>query len=398
MLSTLSRRSRGTFLWILPWILLVGTACVDEPLPEKESEIVFGWISPGVEDHSTVTGATLASRDLAAQGGILLGDRRIAVRLEVAESVNSPEIAAARAFEMINRKGAVAILGLASTATALPVARIAETHQVPMVSILSSHPDTTTERDFAFRLTLTDRTQGQVLAQAAVDHLGARRAGMLIDVSNPHCVSIGGAFQEAFEALGGEIGVRVDYTEDQPDLDATFEPFFDDRVDFLFLPNVSPRNAPALTRARQRGLGLPVLGGDSWSAMTVDERAMTTDLFYLDLWAPELEPAARRFADEVSERHGLRANASMVLGYDAVSLVAEAIRLTGRTDPESIRDSLATIEDYRGLAGPYRFRGTDGTPHRQVYLRHLVAGEESLLATLATEGSGPPRPVEARAP
>lgn len=363
-------------------LLLVIGACAPQPESSTaDEEIVLGWISPGSQSPTTSVGAVLAVEELMREGGIEVAGRRVPVRLAVAESTNSPETATSQALAMINLEGAVSLLGLASTPTALPVAKVAEAHSVPMITILSSHPEVTKNRRFSFRLTADDPTQGRALASVAREHLEAQRAGLLIDVTNPYCVSLGEAFSTAFEALGGAVHQSESYTEDQDDLDSVFDRLGSADLDLLLLPNISPRNLPALRSARERGFALPVLGGDSWAAMAPDEQGLVDDVFFLDLWAPELEPQAQRFAEQVALRQ-VQANGTMALGYDAVMLVAEAIRRQGSYDGEAIRGGLNRIESFLGLGGRYVFADAAGNPRRQLFLRRLDGGEARLLDRL----------------
>ena len=79
----------------------------------------------------------------------------------------------------------------------------------------------------------------------------------------------------------------------------------------------------------------------------------------------------RRFIAAHRRAFGAEPVASAALSYDAVSLVAEAIRAQGRADAESIRSGLASLGPFDGVSGTIDFRGSND-PVRSVFIRKII--------------------------
>lgn len=139
---------------------------------------------------------------------------------------------------MINREKVIAILSLPVSTNAIPVAELAERSRVPLISTLSTHPDTTAGRHYVFRLTVLDSAQGRLIADFAFGELGARRAAVLANVSNPYSSGVGRFFAEAFESLGGRTTSFETYSEEGLDVTAQLQRIAAAGADVLCLPNL----------------------------------------------------------------------------------------------------------------------------------------------------------------
>jgi len=65
--------------------------------------------------------------------------------------------------------------------------------------------------------------------------------------------------------------------------------------------------------------------------------------------------ATRAFTKKYRERYNLNPDTFASWAYDALNLLALAIRTAGTTDPEAVRKAILGIQDYQGVEGRYRF-------------------------------------------
>lgn len=371
------------------WVacLLAGlTACVDPPRATGEEEIVIGVIAPVASSQfrsgpPTVEGAAMAAREINAGGGLDLGGRRRRIRLVVEDTEDRPETAVSKAFKLIGSDRAVALVGLPISDSALAVAKVAQEHRVPLISTMSSNPETTRGKSFAFRVIFDDPFQGRILAEFAYRDLGARRAGVLFNPGRAYSRGLKQEFRASFEGLGGELVSEESFTVDDSDATDQLLGIRRSGADVLILPMYEALLSPLMRQARTVGITVPVLGGDSWSNLTAVERTGWGPSYFSDVWALDAPgPVSRRFIDAYRDEYGKPATSYAALAYDAIFLVARAIesplrgaQQASRDDaaPESIQAGLLSLRGFIGVTGSIRYEGS-GDPLRSAVIMRLA--------------------------
>lgn len=356
------------FLALFLVLACSGPGRMDQP---AERGIVLGLIAPFALNRPAVDGAVLAADEINAAGGISVGAERRRIELVIEDDESEPETAVSKALKLINRDGAVALLGVPRSLNAIPVGRIAEQHRIPLISTMSTHPETTAGKRYVFRLAFLDSLQGRVLADFAFDDLGVRRSAILIDATDPYNTYIAEVFKEAFEERGGRLAVFETFTETDQDFTGQLQKIADSGTELLFLPNHSEVVKLQARTARRLGFTGTFLGGDSWSHGI--DAAVHPELrgsYFGDLWAPD-NPDSRTtaFIEAYRARFQSAPTASAALSYDAVSMIAEAIA-DGGAEPEEIRLRLANLRGFNGVSGTISFKGS-GDPERSVFIREF---------------------------
>lgn len=357
--------------------LLVSLACSSPDLaPVEKDEIVLGAIAPVASSFftvgpDTIRGAELAVAELNAVGGIEVGGERRLLRLVIEDSEDRPEVAVSKAFRLIEGEGVVALLGLPISDHAVAVGRVAEELRVPMISTGATHPEVTLQRRFAFRTIFDDAFQAGLLAEFAYRDLGVRKAALFDDPGRSYTRGLAEGFEKSFEALGGEVVVREVYTSDDPDASRQLEAVSLSAAEVLVLPLYSGQIPIIMPQVRNAGIELPVLGGDSWSAMGEKERRGWAPAYYPDVWAPDaLGSGGITFLDGYRERYRRPPTAFAALSYDAVALLAAAIEQADSIDPRAIRQQLYAAEAFVGITGSIDYHET-GDPIRSAVILYL---------------------------
>ncbi len=357
---------------------LAGLAgCADRRPAAVEDEIVVGVIAPLTSSilrsgPPTVEGATLAAKEINAAGGVDLGGRRRRIRLLVEDTEDRPETAVSKAFKLIGSDRAVALVGLPISDSALAVAKVAEERRVPLISTMSTNPETTRGKSFVFRVIFHDAFQGRVLAGFAYRDLGARKAGVLFDPGRAYSRGLTQVFGASFERLGGEVVAEETATADDVDVSDRLLRIRQSGADVLVVP-VYPSLLPPLVRqARALGITAPALGGDTWGTLAAAERGGWGRCYFSDVWAPDApSPVSSRFIGAYRQEYAKPVTNYAALAYDAVFLVARAIETRGDAAPESIRAGLLSLRDFAGVTGAIRYDGT-GDPVRSAVIMRLA--------------------------
>lgn len=369
--------------WILAWIAVIPLgACGGDDDGTREFRIGLLTHTEGVyADYSgfpTRDGARLAADALNEAGGLEIGGERYKVRLVVAEHGDLLEGVTLAARHLINRERVHVLVGPQLSRHAIPVARIAEHARIPMISPMSSNPETTRGRSWVFRLAFLDAAQGSALARIAHDEVSTDRAGIIIDVTSPYSRDLAESFEGAFRSLGGSVRVeRVagsSSQDDTLDMRAALGRLAAADVGVVLLPMKMPLVSQALDQAYDMGLDVVFLGTDSWDISTASERAAAGGAFVTHQWSHELDlPLGRAFIAEYTDAFGASPRTTAALTYDAVGLMVAAAAAAGSFEANAVRDALAGLPAYHGVSGTTHFAGS-GDPRRGVVISRVSTG------------------------
>ena len=361
---------------------LLLAACAPKPEPQVRIgllALLTGELAPqsGIPSQQ---GAEMAVDDINAAGGIDIAGRRLKVKLTVRDYEPRPDAAATGARALINLDSVDALVGPQVSTHAVTAASVAEMSRVPMIAPMASNPAVTAGRHYVFRLAFLDPFQGEMLARYALENLVARRAAVLFDVSNPYGRDITALFRETFEKGGGSMVATETFTSDQgTDFTAQLTRIAAARPDVLLLPNLSSVDSFQVRQARAVGIRAPFLGSDSWDPAGLAHIPEANGAVVAHQWhigAPR--PQAVDFVNRYRARFGFEPRATAVFTYDAVRLLADAMRRAGTTEGGPVSRTIAATKNYEAVAGTLQFNGT-GDPRRGGVLSRIGRTSDSIV-------------------
>jgi branched-chain amino acid transport system substrate-binding protein len=300
--------------------------------------------------EASLRGARLAVDGLNAAGGVL--GRPVELVVEDDRSLAGESATAVK--KLISRDRVVALVGECSSARTLEAASVAQAAGVPLVTPAATNPRVTRVGDEIFRVCFVDDFQGRVIAAFARRRLGLRRAALLVDSSAPYSIGLADAFARTFTALGGEIVASQNYLGSEADFRAQLTATRAAPPDALFLPGYYVAAGLVARQARELGMGVTLLGGDGFEAPQLLEigGAALEGTYYSTHFAVEnAGEASRGFVEAFCGRFGAAPNGLAALTYDAVRLVADAVRRAGSTDRAAVRRALAATRGFAGVTG-----------------------------------------------
>lgn len=304
-------------------------------------------------------GAQLAIAEINAAGGVLLDGAAHRLLLVEAESENRPDAASVAARRLVNLDSVDVIVGPQSSTLAIAAAPIAEESEVLMLVPMASNPEVTAGRRFVFRLAFLDSFQGEVLARFAFDSLGIRRAAVLHDAASPYGRDIATLFATTFAGLGGEVvGVERFDTDGSRDYRPQLRRLLSGRPQALLLPNFVSADSVQLRQALDLGFRGRFLGTDSWDVRGLAATPAYHGALIVANWDRDTTRVmARRFHHEWTRRQGGTPFATAAATYDAIHLVAEAMRRSGQRSGAILADTLRHFGPYAGAVSAFDFRG-----------------------------------------
>jgi len=288
--------------------------------------------------------------EINANGGVL------GLPLELIEIDNqSSPIGSKVAAEKAVAAEVVAILGASWSSHTLQAAKVAQAHGIPLISNVSTHPEITGIGDYIFRVCFNDLYQGWAMARFARLELKLQRSVVLTDITSDYSIGLARSFASTFERMGGEILAKLNYKRRQQNFTdlvaqaARFQP------DILFLPG-HDESALILTEAQRIGLQAIFLGADGWDEENFYAMggSKVKQAFFSTHWSEEMSNAtSRAFVKKYKKEKPIFAQEA--LGYDAVNLLADALKRAGRPEPEALRDALAQTAAFQGVTGTVTF-------------------------------------------
>jgi branched-chain amino acid transport system substrate-binding protein len=337
-------------------------------------------------DAPSLNGARLAVDRINARGGLM--GRRVEL-LERDGQTNDTDVR--RAAASLVASGCSAIIGLSDTDQVLAAAPIAARAGVPFVTSGATSPKLPEEvPNWLFLACFGDNAQAAAGAQYAAEHLGARTATVLYNPELQYTRLLARYFQRSFRAQGGRILASWSRTRGLVKLRAAYKaaaetaeeqrltvaagelPTSPAEADVLYVA-VPPESAPASVR-QLRGMGArqPIMGGDSYDTPELITMAKQTGgkVYYTThagVGMSEASRAVRRFDATYQSTYGLPPQSAFAaLGYDAIDLVAGAIRRADSVKPAEVRDALMKTRRFPGVTGTLSYVGKDRVPRKKV--------------------------------
>jgi branched-chain amino acid transport system substrate-binding protein len=313
----------------------------------------FGSLTGGTATFgiSTHEGVLLALDEINAAGGLL--GKKVTVISE--DNQSKPEESVTAVLKLIKQNEVVAVVGEVASSRSLAAAPQCQANGIPMLSPASTNPKVTQVGDYIFRACFIDPFQGSTMARFAVNRLHAKRIAILTDNKNDYSVGLTEFFKATAKQLGAEIVAEESYAEGDIEFKAQLTEIKATTPDVIYAPGYYTECALIARQARELGLEVPFLGGDGWdSPKTIEIGGKAVEGTYItNHYSPEDQrPEVQKFIADYKARYGGKTpDAMAVLGYDAMRMMADAIRRAGSTDGAKIRDALAATKNFDGVSG-----------------------------------------------
>ena len=324
-----------------------------------EKVIKIGLIAPLTGNVKTFGESSKMGFELALeQAGYKAGDFRIDYvsgddKGDSTEGVNI-------ATRMITQDGVKAIIGSVTSGVTIPVGQVANESKIPMITGTATAAGVTVNDDgsrkpFIFRACFIDPFQGEVAAKFALDDLGVKTAAVFYDRGNPYTVGLAESFRAEFEAGGGQIVAWEAYAEADTDFSAVMTRVAALNPEMLYLPDYYNKVSLLAKAAKEKGLDVPMLGGDGWDSNELDFAALDGNYFTAHYSADDPSPAVQKFVQEFEAKYGHKPDSFAALTYDATNILLEAIRVANTDDTDAIRQAMQDLKGFQAVGGSISF-------------------------------------------
>lgn len=273
--------------------------------------------------------------------------------------------------------------------------------QIPAIGISCTNPQVTDGNDYYFRVCFLDPFQGTVMANFAKEEMQANTAYVITQLGDDYSAGLGNYFKEAFVEMGGTI-LEAQFQTGETDFNAILTNVLNSDADVIFAPS-SIQTAPLLIQqARQMGITIPILAGDTWENESIITNAgqYATDV-YLSTFFDENDtsnPAASEFVTGFkawlnADQQNLTNNgggdgvaAVSALAYDAYNVALDALEAANSTVGADVRDALPGV-NYTGVTGSITFNETGDANKDMAYVKTIDV-ENANFKFLKTQSVG----------
>ena len=302
-------------------------------------------------------GAEFARQQINAAGGVL------GRQLEFVAKEETPDTVVQTAIDFAEVGGVVGIIGPLFSSHAVKVGPVAT---IPVLAGATGK-DVTETGDFIFIVGASNALQAELMANFAVDELGAKTVGIIWQNQDVYSGGFVEEFSTNFMKLGGSVVAKEVYEPGATMFDAQLESIKAVNPEVLFIASFPPEVPLIMEQARAMDISSTFIGSDGWDVAPlhalITDKSLLVDSYYCSNFhrtqAVEFVSAFEAMFPETSAG-GVAAG-----GYDAVRLLAQGIENAQSTDPVAVRDAIADIMDYEGATVISHFKANDNGQKRE---------------------------------
>ncbi|MEP6635825.1 MAG: ABC transporter substrate-binding protein, partial [Acidobacteriota bacterium] len=346
--------------------------------------------------QSTKAGVEMAADEINKAGGI--DGRQIKIISE--DDEGRPEKAATVVTKLIDQDRVVALVGEVASGNTLAAAPKAQAARVPMISPSSTNPAVTQVGDYISRVCFIDPFQGDVMAKFSANTLKAKKAAIMMDFNAPYSRGLTEFFEASFKKLGGEIVNKQAYTQGDRDYKGQLTAIRSSNPDVIYVPGYYGEVGVIAKQAKQLDIKAPLLGGDGWDSTQLWDLggdALNGDFISNHYSVDDPSPAIRKFVADYKARYGTVPDALAALGYDAMKVLADAMKRAGTTEGPKLKDAINATKNFAGVTGVITIDENRNAVKPAVVLK-LQDRKYIYMETIYPEGMTPPASAPAVSP
>ena len=362
------------------------------PAPAKAaagSDVVkIGHVGPisGAIAHlgkDNENGARLAVEEINAAGGVQVGDKTVKLELVTGDDKADPKDGTLVAQKMID-EGVVALVGHLNSGTTIPASKLYSDAGLSHISP-SATAVKLTEQGFktTFRLVARDDKQGAALANFAAGSLKAKSVAV-IDDRTPY----GQGLADEFEKFAKEKGLKVvghEFTNDKAsDFNAILTKVRSMKPDVVMYGGMDATAGPMAKQMKALGMKSTLLAGDGvCSPEFIKLAGNAADIMKCSNAGEAVEKLAKGadFVAKYKKRFNTDVQVYSPYSYDAVYVIAEAMKKAGKADRASITTALRDT-NYDGLTGKVAFDAKGDVKEGAISMFEVKDGKLAYVSTV----------------
>jgi branched-chain amino acid transport system substrate-binding protein len=327
-------------------------------------------------------GARLAADEINAAGGLKVGDKTYKIEIVAEDDKADPKEGTLAAQKLVDA-GVVAVVGHLNSGTSIPASKIYSDANVTQISPSATNPKLT-EQGFktTFRDVANDNQQGSVLANYAADEMKAKTIAIIDDRT-----AYGQGLADVVERVAKEKGLKVvarEFTNDKAtDFNAILTKIKSVKPAVVMYGGMDATAGPMAKQMKQLGIKAPLLAGDGvCSPEFIKLAGDAANVLTCSMAGEAVDklPKGEEFKAKYKAKFGTDVQIYSPYSYDAVYVIADAIKRAGKVDRAAITAAMPAT-NYTGLTGTIAFDEKGDLKNGAISMFKVKDGKLDYLAT-----------------
>ena len=328
-----------------------------EAAPAASTTVKIGFLGALTGDVAmfgkpTLEGMKMAAEEINVAGGVL------GKQIEIVEADNrgDKQEGASVTQKFISRDNVTAIVGDPTTGITKVAAPIAQKAGVVLLSAGATGPGVVEVGDFIFRNTLLD----SIAIPACIDYFANtmkyKKVAIVTSDNNDYSVGLSQTFRDAAAKVPSITIVADEKVKDgDKDFSGQITNIKAKKPDVILFSGYYTEGALIMKEARKQGLKAAMFGGDglfSPKFIELGGPAVEGSMSALGFSTEQATPETAKFIEAFKAKHnGEVPGLFDAQGYDAVMLLADAMKRANSLDPKVFKDALAQTKNFAGVSG-----------------------------------------------
>lgn len=254
------------------------------------------------------------------------------------------------------------------------IAPLGDQKKVVVMNVGAQSPKMAGIAKFVFSVLQLSDYDTKILSRYAYDTLGYRKIATLY-VNNDTGTFNQAAFAKGFEAVGGKITAQEAFKSNETTYGVQVAKIRATSPDAIYIVGTPAELPFAVKQARQLMPNLPILsyaGIESKEFLDAAGPAAEGIVYTTTAFDPDSsDPRVKAFVAAYEARHKQKPTSPYAgYGYDAVMILAEALKADGDKAGDPLREKIDQIKRFPGVSGENVF-AADGTVSKAVAVRRV---------------------------
>jgi branched-chain amino acid transport system substrate-binding protein len=345
-----------------------------ERAQSSSGDIVVGAVWPWQGPKGDLwDGIEIAVKEINASGGVLGRPLRI-VKADDQASLAQGRLVAQ---EFAENRDMVAVIGHLYSFISLSASSIYQSAgQLYITPGATAYKINSQGFDLVFRSIASNRNLGIQLADYMASQ-GYRRVAILYEKTT-NTQALANYFEQRARDLGLTIVDRRRYLQGSEDFSTQINAWKDlYAFDAIFLAARLQEGSNFITQARRLGLKMPIVSGEGLDTPAILKNKDAEGVVVpeeISMQGKQSQPY-KRFVQLYTASHQRAPGTYPVLGYDAVHLLAHAMREANSVVPDKVADALRATKGWQGAAGEFTFDAKGDIPEKRIGLKMVHDGQ-----------------------
>jgi len=356
---------------------------------ESKEPIKIGFLGAKTGDVAmyglnTLKGLNMAVEELNKEG--VLGRK---VQLVEEDNAGQKDQAINITNKLISQDKVVAIVGDPTTGITRVAGQIANSKKTVIISAGSTGTNVVEIGPYVFRDTLLDTIAAPATMKYVIQEKGWKNVALITSKNNDYSVSLSKIFSDAITSNGGKVVIEEFIQDKDTDFSGQITKIKAANPDVIVFSGYYTEGALIMKKAREVGMKAIMVGGDGLQGddlMKIGGAAVEGSISYAGFSPEQPTPNTEKFINAYKAKYNNELpDLFAAQGYDALMLIAKAIKDGNSAEPEKFKDTLAKTKNYDGVSGSISFQENREPVKSPVYLLEVKGGKFALLKKVPVE-------------